>query len=338
MALTERLGKTDGIGEASNTRRLIIDEARRRGWEYTALPSHFGRIDVPGLNVPILFKGTVSITSNSLASRVMSDKAVTSEILESLGFSVPRTLIVKGGEIEKHIPRLQKFVDEEKTVVVKPNDSSQGKCIRVGIATIEELIAALKNACEASGVNTAVVQSHLFMNEFRILVFEGHVVAASTRGRAFLVGDGKSTAREMILSQYDDSFEKMRGRVKVKALDAKLVHEVAELPKYARVLKIGERLQIDELATDKLRGSPTRIKPEDVHKDFNDLATKVCKSFAAVVVGLDLFADDITKPLKDQRYYLTELNPSPGTAAVIDKEAFIKDYLDSLYKAYKSLE
>ena len=97
-------------------------------------------------------------------------------------------------------------------------------------------------------------------------------------------------------------------------------------------------MQIDELATDKLRGAPTRIRSEDVHKDFVELATKVCKSFAAVVVGIDLFADDITKPLKGQKYYLTELNPSPGTAAVIDKEAFIKDYLDSLYNAHKSLQ
>ncbi|MEK7472357.1 MAG: hypothetical protein AAB624_03880, partial [Patescibacteria group bacterium] len=65
MAITERLGGVNSIGEASNTRRLIIDEARSRGWKYTALPSGFGRIDVPGLDLPILFKGTVSIISNS---------------------------------------------------------------------------------------------------------------------------------------------------------------------------------------------------------------------------------------------------------------------------------
>ena len=237
MAITERLGGVNSIGEASNTRRLIIDEARSRGWKYTALPSGFGRIDVPGLDLPILFKGTVSIISNSLASRVMSDKAVTSEILESLGFSVPHTLIVKANEIEENIPRLQKFIDEEKTVVVKPNDSSQGKCIRVGITALEELLSALRDACEASGVNTAVVQSHLFMNEFRILVFENKVVAASTRGRAFIIGDGKSTAQEMILSQYDDSYKEMRGQEKTKKLDAKLVYEIAKLPKYGNSLK-----------------------------------------------------------------------------------------------------
>src|SRR5690606_5002248 len=81
-------------------------------------------------------------------------------------------------------------------VAVKPRYGNQGKGITLGVNQPAELAAAFARASAFSP--QVVVEEQLVGEDYRVLVVDGVMVAASHRTPCHVVGDGRSTITELV--------------------------------------------------------------------------------------------------------------------------------------------
>ena len=81
-------------------------------------------------------------------------------------------------------------------LVVKPLDGNQGKGISLGLTTADEVAAAYDLAAEIS--RSVIVEEYFQGRDYRALIVDGKMVAASEREPAHVVGDGVHTVAQLI--------------------------------------------------------------------------------------------------------------------------------------------
>lgn len=241
--------------------------------------------------------------TGAIAESISCDKALSKSLLQACGVPVPEGRLVQGPEDaweaaqEIGIP-----------VVIKPYDGNHGRGVFTNLATPKELEAAYKMAVdEGSGV---MVERFVPGNEHRLLVIGGRLVAAARGDNACVVGDGRSTIDELIDSQINT--DPRRGWA-------------GDYPLNPVWLDSAARLELDRqgFRSDSIppEGKTVLIQRNgNVGIDVTDLVhpnTAAIASLAARVVGLDiagidLVAEDIGRPLEEQRGAIVEVNAGPG--------------------------
>ena len=141
------------------------------------------------------------------SARIAKDKAYTAYFLGKAGYPVipGKTFFVEN--IVERRPKLAEWEFDRGTdaacryaesigypVIVKPNDGAEGK--GVFLARDEaDMRAALKDIFTKH--ETALVQERVSGRDYRVLVFDGDIVAAYERVPLNVVGDGTSTIRTL---------------------------------------------------------------------------------------------------------------------------------------------
>lgn len=243
--------------------------------------------------------------TSAIAESISSDKDLTKNLLRACGVPVPEGRLVAGpddaweaaGEIG--VP-----------VVVKPRDGNHGRGVSTELMTREEVEAAYKLALdEGSGV---IVERFVRGNEHRLLVVGGRLAAAARGESASVLGDGRSTLIELIDTQINT--DPRRGTTEDYPLNRVVVDEDPAV-----------RLEITRQGF-----TPDAIPPlgavvmiqrnGNVAFDVTDLvhpdvAATVCLAARIVgldIAGVDLVAEDISRPLDEQRGAIVEVNAGPG--------------------------
>src|SRR5690242_278347 len=177
VAEAQRIAARTELGPST---RAIVDAAERRGipWfrldEDSLVQLGYGR----GRQ---LVQAAETGRTPSLAVEIAGDKERTKALLRRAEVPVPRGEVVHSREEairtleELHIP-----------VAVKPLDGNQGRGVSLGLNTPDEVAAAYD---EAAAVAPDVIVEELFQGrDYRVLVVDGKVAAASEREPAHVVG------------------------------------------------------------------------------------------------------------------------------------------------------
>jgi len=241
----------------------------------------------------------------AIAESIASDKNLTKSLLQACGVPVPEGRIVKSPE-----DAWDAAEEIGLPVVVKPVDGNHGRGVTTELMHRKEIEAAYTLALgEGSDV---IVERFIKGNEHRMLVVAGKLVAAARGETASVVGDGRSTVKELIDSQLNT--DPRRGTTENHPLN--LVFQDGET---------AVRLELERQGF-----SPDSIPPAgkevliqrngNVAFDVTDLvhpSVAATVSLAARIVGLDiagvdLVAEDISRPLDEQRGAIVEVNAGPG--------------------------
>lgn len=170
--------------------KIIVDEARRRGIgvDVTDAEGGFFRLTHGGRS--IVCRESLSELTTGISMSICDDKAVTRRAVTKAGVVAPEQ--IEAGSAE----RIEAFLLKHGQVVVKPARGEQGRGITVGIETIEEIEAAVEHA--RSFCDRVVIEQMVEGDDLRIIVIDFKLVAAAIRRPAEVVGDGRSTVRELI--------------------------------------------------------------------------------------------------------------------------------------------
>ena len=171
----------------------ITQEARRRGIGIEVIDAE--------MPIFILKHGDRKIRCyNSLTDRVGAvafymahDKHLTNVFLARYGFSVPRQ--IKYSRLDKAVAFLEKY----KSLVVKPCREWGGRGVAVAVTTMADLKCAIERARKFS--EDVVVEQYVEGVDHRLIVVDGCFVAAIRREPAFVVGNGVSSIRYLILQK-----------------------------------------------------------------------------------------------------------------------------------------
>jgi len=243
--------------------------------------------------------------TSAIAESIASDKDLTKNLLQACGVPVPEGRIADSPE-----DAWEAAEDIGIPVVVKPYDGNHGRGVCTDLRTREEVEAAYKVAREeGSGV---IVERFVRGSEHRLLIVGGRLVAATRGEEAWVMGDGRSTINELIDSQINS--DPRRGEEEDYPLDLILLEKTPT----ARLEIERQGFGPDSVPQEGLRvlvqrnGNAAFDVTDLVHPDVAATASLAARIVGLDIAGIDLVAEDISRPLDEQRGAIVEVNAGPG--------------------------
>ena len=241
--------------------------------------------------------------TSAIAETISRDKDLTKTLLSSCGVPVP-----EGREVDSAGDAWEAAQDIGLPVCVKPIDGNHGRGVFIDVKTREEVEMAYSVAVnEGSGV---LVERSIPGTEHRLLIVGGKLAAATRGDVVYVEGDGKSTVQELIEIQINS--DPRRGPTELHPLSGILIDSIVTM-ELARqgfnaesVPSAGKKILIQR--TDSHAFDVT----DEVHPDNAVLAALAARIIGLDIAGIDLVAEDISKPLLEQRGAIVEVNAGPG--------------------------
>ena len=272
----------------------ITQEARRRGIGIEVIDAE--------MPIFILKHGDRKIRCyNSLTDRVGAvtfhmahDKHLTNVFLARYGFPVPRQ--IKYSRLDKAMAFLEKY----KSLVVKPCREWGGRGVAVAVTTMADLKCAIERARKFS--EDVVIEQYVEGVDHRLIVVDGCFVAAIRREPAFVVGNGVSSIRYLVLQKnmracHTDASNKI-------PLDAETRRNLAAFGlNYNSVPRKGKIVQV-RLTSNYHTGGAVIESTETESADLVREAQKIARLFDVPVIGVDFLVNS-----KTGRHWVIELSP-----------------------------
>lgn len=236
---------------------------------------------------------------------ITDDKFTSKEIMQEHGLSVPKAILLEKDMEQEDIEALLKpFYN--RSLVVKPRNTNYGTGITVFSkpASKKQIFGAVAYAFEFD--NNVLIEEYVKGMEYRFLVVNGKCLSVAHRRIASVVGDGKSTIKELIEEKNKEPWHFLTGTpVKmdepvVEYLKLQGYNFETILPKNKRVfLRTNSNCSTGGESIDMTDFMPSY---------FKKIAEKAARAFEAKICGVDIIIDDVEK----EEYSIIEINDNPG--------------------------
>ncbi len=243
--------------------------------------------------------------TSAIAESISGDKDLTKSLLEACGVPVP-----EGRLVDSVADAWDAAEDIGLPVVVKPRDGNHGRGVSMELMTHAEVEAAYHLARdEGSGV---MVERFVRGSEHRLLIVGGKLAAAARGESVCVVGDGKATIRELIAR--DINTDPRRGEAEEFPLDlisiddnAAAMFEIERQGFNADAIPVpGKQIIVQR------NGNVALDVTDLVHPEVAATAALAARIVGLDIAGVDLVAEDISKPLAAQGGAIVEVNAGPG--------------------------
>ncbi|MGC4092616.1 MAG: cyanophycin synthetase [Polyangiaceae bacterium] len=240
--------------------------------------------------------------TSAVAEAIAQDKELTRKLLSSVGVPVPSGRVASSPE-----DAWAAATSLGLPVVVKPQDANHGRGVSIRLEDQAAVEAAFHYAVkEGSGV---LVEKFISGTQYRVLVVGERAVAAAGGEADQVVADGLHSIEQLVAlanqnpERGDDSAQPLTTLV-LDEISLELLRrqglEKTSVPAAGRTVLIhyNGNLTVDE--TDRM------------HPDVSANCVLAAQTIGLDVAGIDLIAEDISRPLDRQGGAIIEVNASPG--------------------------
>jgi len=145
-------------------------------------------------------------------------------------------------------------------------------------------------------------------------VVDGKLIAAARRRPAHVTGDGESTLQELIDVENQDprrgvGHENLLTQIHVDEQTHRLIAQQELTLK--SVIPDGQLVWLKSTANLSTGGTATDIT-DDVHPEVHYAAERIARLIGLDILGIDLLAENLSKPLEEQSAGVVEVNAGPG--------------------------
>lgn len=284
----------------------IVDEALKRKIPVTRL-NQYNYVQFGYGKNQRRIEATLMDDTSALGVEIAANKGRTKEILNQHGIPVAE------GETVSNIDQAIKLANRiGYPLVVKPLDGNHGRGVTTNIQTQLDLVQAFKLANELS--KRVVVEEYISGNDYRILVINGQFVACALRKPAQIIGDGKSTIKELVDQlnldpRRGEGHEEVMTRVSINRETERLLRKQG----YSLQSIPGVGVEIILKSTANMSSGGTAIDiTDDVHPHNQTLAERIARIVGLNVMGIDVIAPSLEKPLIKGEGAVVEVNAGPG--------------------------
>ncbi len=261
-------------------------------------------------------RATETSNTSAIAAEMCQEKPLTNKMLRMVGVSVPEGRAV--ASVDDAWAAAQEI---GLPVVVKPESGNQGKGVSVNLRSEAEVRAAYVLADDFRG--DVLVEQHIHGHDYRLLVVNGTMVAASRRDPAQVIGDGTRTVRQLVDEVNSDprrrpGHSSSLTRIRLDSVvDLVLRQQGLTLDSVPAawqkvLLRTNSNLSTGGTATD---------VTDEVHPSNVRLAEAAAQIMDMDVAGIDVVCRDIRVPLREQRGAIVEVNAAPGLRMHLDPSA-----------------
>lgn len=250
--------------------------------------------------------------TSAIAESIASDKDLTKTLLQSCGVPVPEGSLVRSAE-----EAWEEAQDIGLPVVIKPYDGNHGRGVSLNLMSKEDVIAAYELASRKGDSKSVIVERFVTGDEHRVLVVGNQVVAVGKGESLWVTGNGKSNITELVDDQINT--DPRRGTTEdcpLNALDpaagAEIILELKRQGMDANSIPLaGQKVLIQP------NGNVAVDVTDKIHPDIAYAATLAARIVGLDIAGVDLVAEDISRPMAEQGAAIIEVNASPGLLAHI---------------------
>ncbi len=245
--------------------------------------------------------------TGAIAETIAQDKELTRDLLRQVGVPVPEGRPVTSAE--------DAWIAAQEIgtpVVVKPQFGNHGRGVTTNLTTKEQVVAAYEVA--KTSTEEIIVEQFAPGDDYRLLIVGKKLIAAARREPAQVVGDGLQTIRQLVDEVNRDP---RRGDDHATSL-SKIVIDTIALTTLAEqgyttngIPAAGTRVLIRRNANLSTGGTATDVT-DRVHPDVAARAVEAAMIIGLDVAGIDIVAEDISRPMKAQRGVVVEVNAGPG--------------------------
>ncbi len=245
--------------------------------------------------------------TSAVAESIVQDKDLTKTLLHAAGIPVPL-----GREVDDVNDAWLAACEIGVPVVVKPQDSNQGKGVTVNLATEEQVKSAYKIAKEYS--SSVLVERYIPGHDYRMLVVGNKLVAAARREPPQVIGDGKQTIRQLV-QQINLDPKRGEGHVssltKIQLDEISLSHLETQGLTAESIPTQNTRVILRNNANLSTGGTATDVT-DDVHPELAERVVAAAQVVGLDICGIDVVCSSVTQSLEDQGGGIIEINAAPG--------------------------
>ena len=242
-------------------------------------------------------------STSAISETISRDKDLTKSLLASAGVPIP-----EGRTVTSPDDAWDAAQDIGLPVVVKPIDGNHGRGVFINLYTQQEIEAAYAVAIEEG--SEVLVERHIIGDEHRVLVVGNKVVAAAKGESVWVTGDGKHTVRELIDIQINS--DPRRGTSEEHPLNPARIDSAVEL-ELARQKLSGDSIPIvEQKVLIQSNGNVAFDVTDQVHPDVASQVALAARVVGLDIAGIDLVAQDISKPMAEQNAAIVEVNAGPS--------------------------
>jgi len=254
--------------------------------------------------------------TGAIAESIAQDKELTRSLLSSVGVPVPEGRPVESAEDAWRLAQ-----ELGAPVVVKPRFGNHGRGVTANLTTREQVEQAYAAAREES--SRILCERCIPGADHRLLVVGERLVAAALREPAQVVGDGRSSIRELVDEanrdpRRSDGHATMLSALKLDAIALAVLGEQGL--EADSVPAPGQRVQLRRNANLSTGGTAADVT-ERVHPEVSARAVEAAQAIGLDIAGVDVLAEDIDRPLEEQGGAIVEVNAGPGLRMHLEPSA-----------------
>jgi len=253
------------------------------------------------------FQATITCKTSNIAVDIACNKEETKRMLDNASIPVASgSICVDEQDLEACIKKIGY------PIVLKPLDGNHGKGASINVLNWEDAVAGLEYAKKYS--RRIIVEKFITGFDFRVLIIDNKLVAAAKRVPAHVVGNGSNTIQELIAIINEDprrgyGHENVLTEIAVDrdTLDLleKLSYTVDSVP------KSGETVYLKSTANLSTGGTSVDVT-DMMHPENVFLCERISRVIGLDVCGVDIMAENLTQPLKENGGCILEVNAAPG--------------------------
>ena len=245
--------------------------------------------------------------TSAVAESIVQDKELTKTLLHAAGIPVPL-----GRNVNSADDAWLAASEIGTPVVVKPQDSNQGKGVTVNLINAEQVRSAFMIAAEFS--DKILVERYLPGCDYRMLVVGNRLVAAARREPPQVIGDGVYSIRHLV-DQVNRDPKRGEGHVtsltKINLDEISLTHLASQGFTAQSIPEKNVRVVLRSNANLSTGGTATDVT-DDVHPELAKRVIAAAKVVGLDICGIDVVCENVALPLEEQGGGIIEVNAAPG--------------------------
>lgn len=246
--------------------------------------------------------GATLLSTSFIGMKIAADKMTTNEILRQHGVPTTEQLLVENEDDLKDF-----YLKHHGDILLKPLNSTLGKGVHGTLRTLEEASIAFHTIQE--GFQYVLAEKKIHGKEYRVLVFEDHLIAIAEFVPPTLVGNGQDSILGLI--EKHNATVAAHGKTYLIPIKPELVHILAE-QNLTLAMVPPASLSIPLYRTAPIsHGGKTVDVTDLVHPSNKALFLKAAQAISLNVAGIDVITEDISKPLEETGGVIIEINGGP---------------------------
>jgi len=219
-------------------------------------------------------------------------------------------------------------------VIVKPNSGSQGKEVAL-VHTRREFYTAMRRIFALDRI--ALVQRPVSGKDYRLVVLDNRVISAYERVPLNVIGDGRSTIRQL-LKKKQQAFIASSRDTTIKVNDPRIKTKLARTGlTFRSVLEVGVREYLLDNANLSTGGDSIDVT-DRVHPQFHDIAVRLTADMGLRLCGVDLMVEEGIAAAPG-KYHVLEINSAPGLDHYVKSGRKQEKIVEAMYlEVLKSME